>query len=85
MALLENERVDAIDNDEEFANELRESVKETGLPYAPDGIINIDHVSSTCLLVLTKNKEGRLCPKSNFASDVEQSTIDMITGIGDSS
>ncbi|KAF8382683.1 hypothetical protein PRIPAC_71825 [Pristionchus pacificus] len=49
MALLENERVDAIDNDEEFANELRESVKETGLPYAPDGIINIDHELETRL------------------------------------
>ncbi|GMR32708.1 hypothetical protein PMAYCL1PPCAC_02903, partial [Pristionchus mayeri] len=43
MSLLENERVDVIDNDEDFAAEVRNAVKETGLPYSPDGIINIDH------------------------------------------
>ncbi|GMT03987.1 hypothetical protein PENTCL1PPCAC_26161, partial [Pristionchus entomophagus] len=43
MALLENERVDVIDNEDDFASELRHAVKETGLPYSPDGIITVDH------------------------------------------
>ncbi|GMT32318.1 hypothetical protein PFISCL1PPCAC_23615 [Pristionchus fissidentatus] len=42
MSLLENERVDAIDNDDEFVAELLYAIKQTGLPYSPDALIRVD-------------------------------------------